>query len=603
MYSNINSTQFQYTSSEFSELWNYVQSSDPNSIRITNDTVALNKIMNLFVQTDFSRDPRVNKNPTLVKLLHLIQLVLHYMSRCQDELKNISEQKSDQILKLKAQDKKYKPLFEKYYTLWKRSKRAAKCPSCYRLFESMDHLDGHIKRRHPHFLEAWVSIRQNKECEVQDTTKQMKTQIVKLKQKIKDISKSKEKITIPQSNTTIEPSKLTPFPETHPILKLANSSLSFEIKEEKEDKVPFSYPKSEKIIQTNSDEEKIFQVNETKKSDPEINKKANNQEIRNRAKEFLGRKKGLTLAPSEVNDIVGKITSLIHEQSKNLKNPDNRTSTEIRDDLEGEIESTIPMSEQIKSGRNNIKTVRENKPFKNKKQTVMHSKLVQEEKSFSSALEIHGDSMPFTSDDHSSMIISDAAEYFSYVEDHPDGHQRKNSYISSENSVSSEDEEIVTVPSKPKENSKIQNSVTKQKSFESKSSEKTNIYMVSSDKESANTNKSKEEPKHLSVSEHKSSENKDSQKNVFLLNDDEYSLLDELLSSQDDKVTNQKDKNSFGFKPKSNDMLLFSDISSADDSNQVTNANVEKKNVQVIKKPTVKLEPNSLDRELAELGI
>jgi hypothetical protein len=144
---------------------------DPRYIESSRNIAAMDAVLNAAVKCGFSIDSKINHNPNLVKLMALLQTVLRYLLRCQDQLKGNARILEAQNRDLEAALEKSHATQNRLWSTVQLRQRREKCVACGREFVSISALDSHVDPRHCNLYTVWMAIRRNEPCEIQHSSK------------------------------------------------------------------------------------------------------------------------------------------------------------------------------------------------------------------------------------------------------------------------------------------------------------------------------------------------------------------------------------------------------------------------------------------------
>ncbi|OHT05562.1 hypothetical protein TRFO_26629 [Tritrichomonas foetus] len=456
--------------------WNYITEMNPEMICLTSDIESMNKILNLVVHSDFSSDTFVNQNQNFLQLMKLVQVVMNYMAKCQEELKDQLSKSEDHLEKYKTFAEHAKHRIKKLSALLRLSRIHEKCPSCGRIFKSYEVLNAHMKKRHQQLFPAWISIRRNEvfppppqnNAKIQRQINHMKTQIKDLENQniqtytaesvpkrfkpavfhtnqipLLDISSDESATHEPPINANLPQQSAKPESQ-QPVIPES---------QQQQQPVQHQIVRPIPVVQNLQSDYSQAQGNQFEIPSSSHPEKKEQQEtfeqaaVKAQAKEFLSQKRRATpILPKTVDEIVHKITKLVHEQSKRISYAQHVEDSpdKVRKEISEDVSDEHPMPN--KSKKNNLKDLKnpikktdkqkklkaqqlkklEEQAMKNKKKKdneeeedpEKEKKLKKQQKSSSTSSISHcyGDSMPLTSSHNSSIIMSsDFAEYDSFL--------------------------------------------------------------------------------------------------------------------------------------------------------------------------------------------
>lgn len=144
-YQNIQGMQFSATINLSNFDWSIIRDVDPLNLKDSQDIHTMKTISRHFVrsasfQTDFP--------PNYIKLFHILQIIIEYLSKTVKTLKKENDDLSFELLKHKNHHKQETNLIV-----------ASKCPICLKPFKSLPYLDIHVFNKHPNVATLWQAIR------------------------------------------------------------------------------------------------------------------------------------------------------------------------------------------------------------------------------------------------------------------------------------------------------------------------------------------------------------------------------------------------------------------------------------------------------------
>lgn len=342
--------------------WKFVNDCNPDMIRAIEDIEKMNQILSLISKCDFQSDSQINQNPNILKLILLAQIVINYLLKCQEELKdtnnklqrNYSSIENDIKKKNKSTDY-YKSKLGKAIVVLKKSKTRERCPTCHKTFQSSQELDQHMRTIHNELWSEWVSIRKGKKLPV---TSQKES---KLQKQVNKLQKQVEELTAKQRSQYYHDSYNDNKP-IRPEPSLFNSNKDARYANISNDEL--QPPKQPEPQQPPQQQQPIITQTFLKPDETENLAKLN---AKRHAEDFLSHRRSATpMHPKQVDEIVQKISSMLHEQSKQVnygeavkeENPE-----ELRQDISDDVKSDHPIPET--STHNNLKDIK--KPLKSPK--------------------------------------------------------------------------------------------------------------------------------------------------------------------------------------------------------------------------------------------
>jgi hypothetical protein len=355
--------------------WALVHALDPRHVESTVNISAMDSVLNTVVKCDFSIDSQISHNPNLVKLMALIQTVLRYMLRCQDQLK-------ENCRILEAQNQELESALEKSHTkqhrLWsalQERQHREKCVACGREFVSISALDAHMERRHHNLYKVWMAIRRNEPCEVQFQSTKMESELAELRRTVQQLQKEKHA-----------------GPSQHSVSTMTDSLNMFE----RRDVSLVAQPPQAVHVESEPD---VFVLPAV--SVPEQKKqKRVTHDVRQRVNDFLTKVRPV-VPPSTIEQVAAKITADLYEQSQQLsRRLPSETFEEARDRVADGIEVLHPTPGP--------------QPAKPRESAAKPPPKAKPKARATDALSIHEDSMPLTSSVESGFQASlNQAEYYS----------------------------------------------------------------------------------------------------------------------------------------------------------------------------------------------
>ena len=409
--------------------WKLINESDPALIEMKTDTAAMSKIMSAIVNCDCNADTLLNQNTSVVKLVKLAQVIFRYLMKCQEDLKGKCQEQEEYIQKLAKALRDSRRKAKKLLVVAQKLRRGEKCPACGRPFENASFLNSHVKRRHGYIYDAWMSIRKNEPCVVTLPKEKLQAQIDELQRKLEKVEKKQR---ISQQNVARVP--LNPFME-RPVQTQPAETSDGEIETEILDapapapapmpvpvpqvqpqpepavmEVPPPEPKQSLQVSTDA-----FEVTKPKvEASP---KRKLPDSIKARAKNFLFRTSMPPVLPGQIDEIVGRITEIVHEQGRAAGfYKEDADTDEMRQEVEDDLDEHSPLPK--KPVANPLKEIKKPlKRFKRKKK-----KLEEDSSRLKQTIlgeRLYGDSMPLTSCNELSDLGSEFGEYFTAGEFEP----------------------------------------------------------------------------------------------------------------------------------------------------------------------------------------
>ena len=412
--------------------WKLITETDPSLIEMKTDTAAMSKIMSAIVNCDSAADSQINQNPNIQKLVRLSQVIFRYLMKCQDDLKNKNHEQEEYITKLEKALRDSKRKSKKLLLVAQKLRRGEKCPACGRPFESSQTLNSHIKRRHAYIYDAWMSIRRNEPCTVTLPKDKLQAQIDELQRKLAKVEK-KQRV----SQQNLGPSgrvPLNPFVE-RPQQPQHEETSDGEIETEFLDTMkapmpapapaPAPVPAPEPVREVSPTVEAsqnfhvstdAFGVAPTPQASP---RKKLPDNIKARAKNFLFRTSMPPVLPGQIDEIVGRITEIVHEQGRAAGfYKEDADTDEMREEVENDLNEQSPLPK--KPVANPLKEIK--KPLKRFKRKSKKPKVEEESSRLKETIQgerLYGDSMPLTSTNELSQVDSGFGEYLSEYQPPP----------------------------------------------------------------------------------------------------------------------------------------------------------------------------------------
>jgi hypothetical protein len=144
--------------------WSLIASCSPETVAETNDVSTLSAVLETFVRAEFTpTEAQLFPNPLSAKLFRLLQIGVHHLLDCQDELREAIDECDRSRAALSAKVKSLTTSLERARTSQARRSEAIaeceKCVVCGKKFRSVGYLDAHFERRHSALIPAWRSLR------------------------------------------------------------------------------------------------------------------------------------------------------------------------------------------------------------------------------------------------------------------------------------------------------------------------------------------------------------------------------------------------------------------------------------------------------------
>lgn len=185
--------------------WGIVNKYDPKFINLTNDTQAMNTILNAFLRCSLGyNDFKVVQNTTVFKLLQLLQIILDYLMRTQTELENSNSKLINKYTHIQTDLSRAKCGLRKSINQCNKLKNSEKCPTCKKVFDSSLSLDKHMHSKHSELASVWEGLRQGKILDSLKAAESMQKQIDELRALVKNQSQElSERILLQQKEVII----------------------------------------------------------------------------------------------------------------------------------------------------------------------------------------------------------------------------------------------------------------------------------------------------------------------------------------------------------------------------------------------------------------
>lgn len=400
--------------------WQFIDNCNPEVIEVSNDYRSIQQILNIAINGDFGSDYQTNQNPSVLKLLNLIKVVLRYQVKCISELDQDQKKTLEQNKKMESslkQNKKsasqYKKKLVEYVNIIRKSKTRERCPRCHITLANLGQLDEHMKVKHHELLKAWIVVRHN--VDIPDFRKELneiKKDIEECKAKQRNTHYFNDSNKPPKKRTDISPFNRSQNPNVFE-LPSEDEQPSMNRQQFQPQQQPQPQPQPQPLVQqTQPTYQKPDKVDDTYDLS-KLNAKKH-------AEDFLTHRRRTTpILPQQVDEIVHKIANSIHEQSKQINYGEaakEEGPEELRKDISEDVESEHPMPKT--SSINNLKDLKnpqKTSKRRRKKKEEEEEKPAEEPKEEKSDDFDHryGDSIPLTSSSLRSSFVfsSEKAEY------------------------------------------------------------------------------------------------------------------------------------------------------------------------------------------------
>lgn len=402
--------------------WKFINDCNPQMIEANEDIEKMNQILSLISHSDFQSDSQTNQNPNILKLLSLTQVVINYLLKCQNDLKeqnSILQKRNSSIENAMKKNNKsssyYKGKLIKAVAILKKSKTRERCPTCHVTLQSFHELDQHMKTSHNKLLNEWICIKEGKESPLQKQIAEMQREIRELK------TNQRSHYFNDSANANKQKKKIE-----HSLFDKSNNNDNYLNLSSDED----TAIKQQQYIQPRPQIQPKIQVQQQipiiqNIPNPDDTDNLAKLNAKKRAEDFLSHRRPATpMHPQQVDEIVHKISNMLHEQSKQVNYGEivkEEPPEDLRKDISEDVESDHPMPET--STNNNLKDLK--KPLKPPRRRKAKKKENKEEESEKETPDqtpekklqgddhCYGDSMPLSSSslNNSFVFMSEIAQY------------------------------------------------------------------------------------------------------------------------------------------------------------------------------------------------
>jgi hypothetical protein len=140
--------------------WSLISSVSPEQVCESNDIDTLEAVIATFVRAEFTQtEAQMMPHPQTAKLFRLLQLGMHHLLDCQQQLQTDLAAAEGSAASLRAKVQSVSASLSHARAQVAHSESAEKCLVCGKKFRTIVYLDEHVSRRHAALVPAWRALR------------------------------------------------------------------------------------------------------------------------------------------------------------------------------------------------------------------------------------------------------------------------------------------------------------------------------------------------------------------------------------------------------------------------------------------------------------